>query len=204
MLFAYFFVLILVYSICQMIIGGQGGRGGESSPEQWDNNGGERGFTYDTGSAGGLLPGSGGGGGAGVTGAGNLGGAGGDGGGAILLYAEEIIINGVIKVNGGNGGRGTSGANGGYGGGGGGSGGSVKLSSCTLTAGSGARVEAKGGNGGQARGTGERIRCGVVLTFLSKHLPHLKYDTYSLSFLFSHFTRLWWWWRRRRDGCFYL
>ena len=41
------------------------------------------------------------------------------------------------------------------GGGGGGSGGSVKLSSCTLTAGSGARIEAKGGNGGQARDAGE-------------------------------------------------
>ena len=39
------------------------------------------------------------------------------------------------------------------GGGGGGSGGSVKLSSCTLTAGSGASIEAKGGNGGQARDT---------------------------------------------------
>ena len=87
--------------VCQMMIGGQGGRGGESSPEQWDNNGGERGFTYDTGSAGGLLPGSGGGGGAGYPG-----GAGGAGGGAILLYAEEIIINGAIEVNGGIGGRG--------------------------------------------------------------------------------------------------
>ena len=41
------------------------------------------------------------------------------------------------------------------GGGGGGSGGSVKLSSCTLTAGSGASIEAKGGNGGQARKYGE-------------------------------------------------
>ena len=41
------------------------------------------------------------------------------------------------------------------GGGGGGSGGSVKLSSCTLTAGSGASIEAKGGNGGQARVRGE-------------------------------------------------
>ena len=90
---------ILVYSICQMMIGGQGGRGGESCC----NEGGERGFTYDNGSSGGLLPGSGGGGGAGYPG-----GAGGAGGGAILLYAEEIIINGVISVNGGIGGRGTN------------------------------------------------------------------------------------------------
>ena len=41
------------------------------------------------------------------------------------------------------------------GGGGGGSGGSVKLSACTLTAGSGASVESRGGNGGQARSDGE-------------------------------------------------
>jgi len=82
------------------MIGGEGGHGGED-PTTGANDGGERGLTYDTGSAGALLPGSGGGGGAGYPG-----GAGGDGGGAILLYAEEIIINGVIKVNGGNGGRG--------------------------------------------------------------------------------------------------
>jgi len=88
--------------VCQMMIGGQGGRGGESdSPEIFYNDGGERGSAYDNGSSGGLLPGSGGGGGAGYPG-----GAGGAGGGAILLYAEEIIINGVITVNGGNGGRG--------------------------------------------------------------------------------------------------
>ena len=42
-----------------------------------------------------------------------------------------------------------------HGGGGGGSGGSVNLSACTLTAGSGAVIQAKGGNGGQARDTGE-------------------------------------------------
>jgi len=82
------------------MIGGEGGHGGED-PTTGANDGGERGMTYDTGSAGAFLPGSGGGGGAGYPG-----GAGGDGGGAILLYAEEIIINGVIKVNGGNGGRG--------------------------------------------------------------------------------------------------
>ena len=52
-----------------------------------------------------------------------------------------------------------------HGGGGGGSGGSVKLSACTLTAGSGARVEAKGGNGGRARDVdGENMMC-CLLTF---------------------------------------
>ena len=79
-----------------MIIGGIGGRGGESSPDSWNNNGGERGSAYDNDLSGALLPGSGGGGGAGSIG----GGAGGAGGAAVLLYAEEIIINGIIKVNG--------------------------------------------------------------------------------------------------------
>ena len=83
-----------------MIIGGRGGRGGEDAPNQWDNEGGGRGRTYDRTSSGALLPGSGGGG-----GAGGKGGAGGAGGAAVWLYAEEIIINGIIKVNGNNGGR---------------------------------------------------------------------------------------------------
>lgn len=91
-------VLILT---CQMVLGGIGGRGGESSPEYWNNEGGERGSAYDNDSSGALLPGSGGGG-----GAGSEGGAGGAGGAAVLLYAEEIIINGIIKVNGDVGGRG--------------------------------------------------------------------------------------------------
>ena len=78
-----------------MVLGGRGGRGGESSPQYWDNYGGERGSAYDNDSSGALLPGSGGGGGAGMEG-----GAGGAGGAAVLLYAEEIIINGIIKVNG--------------------------------------------------------------------------------------------------------
>ena len=39
------------------------------------------------------------------------------------------------------------------GGGGGGSGGSIKLSSCTLRAGSDASIEAKVGNGDQGRGS---------------------------------------------------
>ena len=45
------------------------------------------------------------------------------------------------------------------GGGGAGSGGAVSFSACTLTAGSSAKIEAKGGSGGQARGTGARILC---------------------------------------------
>ena len=54
-----------------------------------------------------------------------------------------------------------------HGGGGGGSGGSVNLSACTLTAGSGAVIQANGGNGGQARDWGEdKMFC--LLTFLLK------------------------------------
>jgi len=41
------------------------------------------------------------------------------------------------------------------GGGGGGSGGTIKLSACEIRAGSGARLEANGGNGGKARDHGE-------------------------------------------------
>ena len=55
-----------------------------------------------------------------------------------------------------------------HGGGGGGSGGSVKLSACTLTAGSGAVIQANGGNGGQARRNGENMMC-CLLTFLFKY-----------------------------------
>ena len=88
-----------------MIIGGIGGRGGEDiGYTSWQNQGGERGSAYDNDSSGALLPGSGGGGGAGNQGGG--GGGGGAGGAAVLLYAEEIIINGIIKVNGDVGGRG--------------------------------------------------------------------------------------------------
>ena len=53
------------------------------------------------------------------------------------------------------------------GGGGGGSGGSVRFSACTLTAGSSAKIEAKGGSGGQAKNYGTRILC-VMLYFISK------------------------------------
>ena len=41
------------------------------------------------------------------------------------------------------------------GGGGAGSGGAVSFSACTLTAGSSAKIEAKGGTGGQARNDGK-------------------------------------------------
>ena len=51
------------------------------------------------------------------------------------------------------------------GGGGGGSGGSVKLSACTLTAGSGAVIQANGGNGGQARRNGENMICFLLKIF---------------------------------------
>jgi len=52
------------------------------------------------------------------------------------------------------------------GGGGGGSGGSVSFSACTLTAGSSAKIEAKGGEGGQARSNGRRLFCRVLAMFV--------------------------------------
>ena len=51
-------------------------------------------------------------------------------------------------------------------GGGGGSGGSVSFSACTLTAGPSAKIEAKGGTGGQARtyyGTRLLMYCCLVM-----------------------------------------
>jgi len=49
------------------------------------------------------------------------------------------------------------------GGGGGGSGGAVSFSACTLIAGSSAKIEAKGGEGGDARNYGTRLICLVCL-----------------------------------------
>ena len=45
------------------------------------------------------------------------------------------------------------------GGGGAGSGGAISFSACTLTAGPSAKIEAKGGEGGQARNGGKRLLC---------------------------------------------
>jgi len=52
------------------------------------------------------------------------------------------------------------------GGGGAGSGGAVSFSACTLTAGSSAKIEAKGGEGGDARDWGTRLMCRVCLAML--------------------------------------
>ena len=52
-------------------------------------------------------------------------------------------------------------------GGGGGSGGAVSFSTCTLTAGPSAKIEAKGGTGGQARDYGKRLN--VVSCLLISH-----------------------------------
>ncbi|KAL7448689.1 hypothetical protein ACHAWC_001637, partial [Mediolabrus comicus] len=65
-----------------------------------------------------YLPGSGGG-----AGAGEPGRAGGNGGASIVLYSNEMTLNGVIKANGGNGGNGNGRLN--SAGGGGGSGGAI-------------------------------------------------------------------------------
>jgi hypothetical protein len=91
-----------------------------------------------------YLPGSGGGAGAGAPGR-----AGGNGGASIVLYSNEMTLNGVIKANGGNGGNGQN-----SGGGGGGSGGTVRITACTVTTGYGlsAIIQAKGGNGGTSAG----------------------------------------------------
>ena len=62
------------------------------------NEGGSPGDLYDNILPLTLRPGSGGG-----AGAGSSGGAGGAGGAAILLYSEEIVLNGNIYTNGGNG-----------------------------------------------------------------------------------------------------
>ena len=47
-------------------------------------------------------------------------------------------------------------------GGGGGSGGAISFFACTLTAGSSATIEAKGGTGGQAENVGTRLLCVVI------------------------------------------
>ena len=56
------------------------------------------------------------------------------------------------------------------GGGGGGSGGAVSFSACTLTAGSSAKIEAKGGNGGKARIYGKRHYVSYLLSLLDESL----------------------------------
>jgi len=52
------------------------------------------------------------------------------------------------------------------GGGGGGSSGAVNFSACTLTAGSSAKIEAKGGTGGQGRNSGSHLGATVYGTRL--------------------------------------
>jgi len=51
-------------------------------------------------------------------------------------------------------------------GGGGGSGGAVSFSACALAAGSSAKIEAKGGTGGQAREDGTKLLCRICLACL--------------------------------------
>ena len=76
------------------------------------------------------------------------------------------MLNGNIKANGSNGGRGPDKIKSPSGGGGAGSGGAVRFLACTVTAGSSAKIEAKGGNGGHARDSGTRLLCHVVLSCL--------------------------------------
>ncbi len=154
--------------------GGAGGRGGEQSYRGDDkpycddnaqndgqycegegtagysgccNEGGSPGDAYDNDDDVSLLmylPGSGGGAGAGAPGH-----AGGYGGASIVLYSNEMTLNGVIKANGGDGGEGSNSSRAG---GGGGSGGTVRIAACTVTTGLSASLQAKGGNGGNAGG----------------------------------------------------
>ena len=88
-----------------------------------------------------FLPGSGGG-----AGAGFPGGSGGNGGASILLYSTDMTLNGAVKANGGDGYFGSG--SGSKAGGGGGSGGSLGVTACTVTTGSSASLQAKGGRGG--------------------------------------------------------
>lgn len=89
--------------------------------------------------------GGGGGGGDGV----NSGGGGGGGGGILLIFAKEIINDGVISVRGGDGGNAVGGNCGGGGGGGGG------LAILVTNAYSGAgTIDISGGAGGAGTGTG--------------------------------------------------
>lgn len=138
-----------------------------------------------------IIMGSGGGGGKGANG-GNGGGAGGDGdsgtngvngqdggnggngGGIVIIYAEEIIGNGIISAIGGNGSDGGDGGNGGDGGDGarGNNGSSFKVSgqwNCLGAGGGGGGGNAgNGGDGGGAGGggAGGAIRiAGVINTF---------------------------------------
>jgi len=80
-------------------------------------------------------------------GAGTSGGAGGSGGGAVVIFAPEIQLNGVINASG------AAGHGGGAqkcGGGGGGSGGMIVLDTVAITVGvSGSSLFANGGGGGQ-------------------------------------------------------
>jgi hypothetical protein len=129
------------------------------------NTGGSPGDAYDNDNDVSLLmylPGSGGGAGAGTPGR-----AGGNGGASIVLYSNEMTLNGVIKANGGNGGNGQ---NPGSGGGGGGSGGTVRIAACTVTTGSNglsAIIQAKGGNGGSSPSYGKMIFPIHLFTFSS-------------------------------------
>jgi len=136
--------------------GGAGGRGGAQS-----NSGGSSGDAYDNDDDVSLLmylPGSGGGAGAGFPGR-----AGGNGGASIVLYSNEMTLNGVIKANGGNGGGGSSSGAGG----GGGSGGTVRIAACTVTTGLSASLQAKGGNGGTSSGYRKMIFSIHLFTFSS-------------------------------------
>jgi len=128
--------------------------GGGSPGDPYDNDDNVSSLMY--------LPGSGGGAGAGTATV-----SGGAGGASIVLYSNEMTLNGMIKANGGDGGTSSD-----YysAGGGGGSGGAIVITACTVTTGSNglsAIIQAKGGNGGTSSGGGKMIFSIHLFTFSS-------------------------------------
>jgi hypothetical protein len=147
------------------IYGGEYCEGHGAGYDSCCNTGGSPGDAYDNDDDVSLLmylPGSGGGSGAGAPGC-----AGGAGGASIVLYSNEMTLNGMIKANGGDGGTSSD-----YysAGGGGGSGGAIVITACTVTTGSNglsAIIQAKGGNGGTSSGGGKMIFSIHLFTFSS-------------------------------------
>lgn len=88
-------------------------------------------------------------------------GSGGRGGGIIMIYSQNLTLNGRITNNGATGGSGGGGSGCGMGGGGGGSGGSIYLSASNMTLRTG-NVTATAGSGGSANGCGGNGGAGAV------------------------------------------
>lgn len=124
--------------------GSYGGNGasGIAAPVSPYAPGGQHGATYGGNLTNSIFLGSGGGGGG--KGKDGYGAPGGNGGGAVIVYANELLLSGSIRANGSNG---YSDANGNGGGGGGGTGGSIYLHLGSAPQGTN-NLSVSGGNGG--------------------------------------------------------